>query len=106
MSTLRPSLEFSGEVWRCTTSQSEALDAVLLAACKKILCFSSKTCSEAVWDDLGIKPLDLRRNKRTVVWFFNIIEKKVRIVFVKKVYDEEWNKCKKEKAVEEMFWIL
>ena len=31
--------------------------------CKKILCCSSKTCSEAVWSDLGIKPLDLRRNK-------------------------------------------
>ena len=47
-------------------SQSKALNAVLLAACKKILCCSSKTCSEAVWGDLGIeaKPLDLRRNKR------------------------------------------
>ena len=35
-------------------TQSKALDAVLLEACKKILCCSSKTCSEAVWGDLGI----------------------------------------------------
>ena len=29
-------LEYGSEVWRCTTSQSNALDAVLLASCKKI----------------------------------------------------------------------
>ena len=70
-------------MWRCTTSQSKALDAVLFAACKKILFCSSNTCSEAVWGDLGIKPLNLRRNKRKVVWFSKLL-KKVRIVFVKK----------------------
>ena len=32
LSILRPSLEYCSEVWRCTTSQSKALDAVLLAA--------------------------------------------------------------------------
>ena len=32
---LRLSLEYGSEVWRCTTSQSKALDAVLLAACKR-----------------------------------------------------------------------
>ena len=37
----------------------EALDAVLLAACKNILCCSSKTCSEAIWGDLGIEPSDM-----------------------------------------------
>ena len=69
LSVLRPSLEYGSEVWRCTTSQSKALDAVLLAACKKILGCSSKTCSEAVWGDLGIEPLNLRRNKRKVACF-------------------------------------
>ena len=72
---LRPSLEYGSEVWRCTTSQSKALDAVLLAACKKILGCSSKTCSEAVWGDLGIEPLNLRRNKRKVVWFSRLLKK-------------------------------
>ena len=64
---LRPSLEYSSEVWRCTT--------VLLAACKKILFCSSKTCTEAVWGDLGIEPLNLRRNKRKVVWFSRLLKK-------------------------------
>ena len=37
------------------SQSNKALDAVLLTACKKILCCSSKTCSEAVWGDLGIQ---------------------------------------------------
>ena len=72
LSILRPSLEYDSEVWMCTTSQSKTLDAVLLAACKKILCCFSKTCSEAVWGYLGIEPLDLRRNKLKVVWFLRL----------------------------------
>ena len=72
-------------MWRCTTSLYKALDALLLAACKRILCCSSKTCRKAVWDDLGIEPLDLKRNKRNehVVRFSRLL-KKVRIVFGKK----------------------
>ena len=35
LSILQPSLEYGSEVWRCTTSQSKALDTVLLAASKK-----------------------------------------------------------------------
>ena len=57
LSILRPSLEYGNKVWRCTSTQSKALDAVLLGACKKILSCSSKTCNEAVWGDLGVKPL-------------------------------------------------
>ena len=33
LSILRPSLEYGNEVWRCTSTQSKALDAVLLGAC-------------------------------------------------------------------------
>ena len=69
MSILRPSLECGSEVWKCTTFQSMALDAALLAACKKILCCSSKTCSEAIRGDLGIEPLDLIKNNRKLVRF-------------------------------------
>ena len=43
--------------------------SVVIAACKKILFCSSKTCSKAVWDDLGTEPLDLRRNKKNVARF-------------------------------------
>ena len=93
MSILCPSLEYGSGVWRCTTSQSKALDAVLLAACKKILFCSSKTFSEAVWGDLGIEPLDLRRNKREVVWFSRLL-RKGKDSFCKNVIEKEWNKCK------------
>ena len=93
LSILQPLLEYGSEVWRCTTSQSKALDAVLLAACKKILGCSSKTCSEAVWSDSGIEPLNLRRNKRKVVWFLRLL-KKGKDSFCKKVFKKEWNKCK------------
>ena len=89
MSILRPSLEYGSEVWRCTTSQSKALNAVLSAACKKILGCSSKTCSEDVWvHDLGIEPLNLRRNKRKVVWFSRLL-KKGKDSFCKKVFEKE-----------------
>ena len=54
-------------MWRCTTSQSKALDAALLAACKKIFCCSLKTCGEAVQGDLGIEPLDLRRVSKDIL---------------------------------------
>ena len=70
-------------MWRCTTSQSKALDAVLLAACKKTLGCSSKTCSEAVWSDLGIEPLNLRITKRKLVWCSRLL-KKSKDSFVKK----------------------
>ena len=87
LSILRPSLEYSSEVWRCTTSQSKVLDAVLLAECKKILCCSSKTFSEVVWDE----PLDLRRNKRKVVWFQRLLEKG-KDSFCLNVFEKKWNK--------------
>ena len=45
---------------------------------------SSKTCSEDVWGELGIEPLNLRRTKEKSSLVFEIIEKKVKIVFVKK----------------------
>ena len=87
MSILRPSLEYGSEVWRCTTSQSKALDAVLLAACKNILVCSSKTCSEVVWGDLGIEPLNLMGNQRKVVLFSRLL-KKGKDSFCKKVFEK------------------
>ena len=61
---------------------------MLLDACKKILGCSSKTCSEAVWGDLGIEPLNLRRNKRKVVWFSRLL-KKSKDSFGKNVFEKE-----------------
>ena len=46
----------------------------LLGACKKILS-CSKTCNEAVWGDLGVEPLALRRAKSKVVWYSKLLGK-------------------------------
>ena len=75
-------------MWRSISSQPKALDAVLLATCKNILCCFSKTCSEAVWGDLGIEPLDSRKKDKSSL-VLEIIKKKVRIFFVKKVLGKE-----------------
>ena len=66
---------------------------VLLAASKRILFCSSKTCSKAVWGDLGIEPLELRRNKRKVLWFLRLL-RKGKDSFCTKIFEKEWNKCK------------
>ena len=41
----------------------------------KILSCSSKTCNEAVWGDLGVEPLALRRAKSKVVWYSKLLGK-------------------------------
>ena len=46
-----------------------------------------------MWGDLGIEPLDLRRNKRKVVWFSRSL-KNGKDSFCKKVFEKEWNKYK------------
>ena len=88
LSILRPSLEYGNEVWGCTSTQSKALDAVLLGACKKILSCSSKTCNEAVWGDLA-----LRRTKSKVVWYSKLLGKD-KNSYCRQVFDKEWGKCK------------
>ena len=93
MSIFRPSLEYGNEVWGCTSTQSKALDAVLLGACKKILSCSSKTCNEAVWGDLGVEPLALRRTKSKVVWYSKLLRKD-KNSYCRQIFDKEWGKCK------------
>ena len=93
LSILRPSLEYGNEVWRCTSTQSKALDAVLLGACKKILSCSSKTCNEAVWGDLGVEPLALRRARSKVVWYSKLLGKD-KNSYCRQIFDKEWGKCK------------
>ena len=78
---------------RCTSAQSKALDAVLLGVCKKILSCSSKTCNEAVWDDLGVEPLALRKAKCNVVWYSKLLGKD-KNSYCRQVFDKEWGKCK------------
>ena len=80
-------------MWRCTSTQSKALDAVLLGVCKKILsCSSSKTCNEAVWGELGVEPLALTRANSKVVWHSKLLGKDNS--YCRQVFDKEWGKCK------------
>ena len=46
-----------------------------------------KDCSEAVWGDIGIETLNLRRNKRKVVWFSRLL-KKDKDSFCKNVFEK------------------
>ena len=62
---------------------------MLLGACKKILSCSSKTCNEAVWGDLGVEPLALRRAKSEVVWLG-----KNKNSYCRQIFNKEWGKCK------------
>ena len=68
-------------------------DAVLLGACKKILSCFSKTCNEAVWGDLGVEPLALRRAKSKVVWYSKLLGKN-KNSYCRQIFDKEWGKCK------------
>ena len=49
--------------------------SVVIGACKKISKCPSKTCNEAVWGDLGVEPLALRRAKSKVVWYSKLLGK-------------------------------
>ena len=66
---------------------------MLLGACKKILSCSSKTCNEAVWGDLGVEPLALKRTKSKVVWYSKLLGKD-KNSYCRQIFDKEWGKCK------------
>ena len=80
-------------MWRCTSTQPKALDAVLFGVCKKILSCSSKTCNEAVWGDFGVESLALRRAKSKVVWYSKLLGKD-KNSYRRQIFDKEWGKCK------------
>ena len=64
-SVVRPTLEYGNEVWENNKSQAAALESVILGGVKRILGCSSKTCNEAVREDMGLETLQGRRDKST-----------------------------------------
>ena len=66
---------------------------MLLGAYKKILSRPSKTCNEAVWGDLVVEPLALRRAKSKVLWYSKLLGKN-KNSYCRQVFDKEWGKCK------------
>ena len=84
----RPSMLHNPYNITSKSTQSKALDAVLLGACKKILSCSSKTCNEAVWGDLGVEPLALRRTISEVVWSSKLLGKD-KNSYCRQIFDKE-----------------
>ena len=54
-SVLRPSIEYSSEIWKCSKSQTSALESIILGEAKRVLGCSSKTCNEAIRGDMGLE---------------------------------------------------
>ena len=55
LSVIRPSIEYSGEVWEGNKSQVGALESIILGGAKRILGCSSKICNEEVRGDRNIE---------------------------------------------------
>ena len=66
------SLEYGSKIWDCNKSQARALESIILGGEKKILGCSSKTCSEAVWGDMGLETLKSRRDRVKLKWWYKI----------------------------------
>ena len=72
--SLRPSIEYGSEVWKCNKSQASALESILLGGAKKTLGCSSKTCNEAVRGDMGLETLKSRRDKAKLKWWYKLCQ--------------------------------
>ena len=46
-----------------------------------------------MWDDLGVKPLALRRAKIKVVWYPKLLGKD-KNSYCRQIFDKEWGRCK------------
>ena len=85
LSVLRPSIEYSGDVWKCNKSQASALESILLggAGC------SSKTCSEAVRGYMGLETLKNRRDRAKLKWWYKLASMSVRR-YPRQLFNQEW----------------
>ena len=72
LSVVRPSLEYGSEIWDCNKSQTRALESVILGGAKKIFGYSSKTCNEAVWGDMGLETLKSRRDRAKLKGWYKV----------------------------------
>ena len=70
---VRPLLEYSDTVWdNCSLASKKLLDAVHIEAAR-IVSSGTKLCSvDKLFQELGWKPLQIRRNKHKLVTFYKI----------------------------------
>ena len=72
ISVVRPTLEYSSEVWEGNKAQAAALESVMIGGAKCILGCLSRTCNEAVRGDMGLDSLQGRRDKAKLKWWYKV----------------------------------
>ena len=72
LSVIRPSIEYDSEVWEGNKSQAGSLESIILDGSKWILACSSKTCNEAVREDMGLDALQNRRDRAKLKWWYKL----------------------------------
>ena len=50
------------EVWEASKAQASALESVSFGGAKGILGYSSRSCNEAVREDIGYRVIEIRQN--------------------------------------------
>ena len=90
LSVIRPSVEYGSEVWEGNKSQAGSLKSIILDGAKRILGCSSKTCNEAVREDMGLDTLQSRRDRAKFKWWYKLatlLEDR----YPKQLFNQEWN---------------
>ena len=72
LSVVRPSIEYGSAVWDCNKNQASALETIILGGAKKVLGRSSKTCNEAVREDMGLDSLSSRQDRAKLKWWHKL----------------------------------
>ena len=62
---------YGSELWGCCERQ--AVENVLLVACKKFLCTNVKSCNAAALGDCGRFPMWVESTKRTVKYWLRLL---------------------------------
>ena len=92
LSVLCPSLEYGSEVWEGNKSQAASLENIMLGGAKRVLGCSSKTSNEAIWGDMGLEFLQVRRvgDNHKLSWWYKVVSMPLSR-YPKQLFLEEWN---------------
>ena len=87
LSVIRPSVEYGGEVWEGNKGQTNALESVILEGALEC---SSKTCSEAVGENVELDRLKSRGDKTKLKWWYKLATIP-QDRYPEQLFSEEWN---------------
>ena len=77
-------------MWDGNKSQAGSLESVILDEAKRILGCSSKTCNEAVRQDMGLDTLQSRRDRAKLKWWYKLATLP-EDWYLKQLFTQEWN---------------